>query len=325
MEFTHHPARALAVPLKFSHIAVAAAQVHQPLDPFGQGAGADVLAVHRCLGGCLPAQQLGHGLGGQAGSQGIEQAEGEMLAAIGEAATALPGQAPAIAGPARPFGAGAGQHQAVLFKGAQVTAHHLDRHHQLGGEVCGRGLALTKQQGQHRFPGGGAAGANRCPQSHSRGIGLTRLVIPKKGGTLASGTLLGRRWRCGLGGQCHGPRRGRSLYNHLATFVLRLWSGPGHPSPLRLGWDGRCLAQGRLGRVGERRGWLGAGHNWPSATGAGFGALGLTVRKPLGFVIHAMRLFGPLGPGLAPVLARLRRSLAAHVRHHNLRRGDQGQ
>ena len=91
MEFTHHPARALAVPLDFSHVAVAAAQVHQALDPFGQGAGADVLTVNRCLGGGLAAQQLGHGLGGQAGGEGIEQAEGEILAAIREAVTALPG------------------------------------------------------------------------------------------------------------------------------------------------------------------------------------------------------------------------------------------
>ena len=40
--------------------------------------------------------------------------------------------------------------------------------------------------------------------------------------------------------------------------VVWLWCGPCHPSPLRLGWDGSCLAWGPLARVGERRGWCDA-------------------------------------------------------------------
>ena len=49
------------------------------------------------------------------------------------------------------------------------------------------------------------------------------------------------------------------------------------------------------GQLGQGNGWgrSGAGHNWRSATGAGFGALGSSVTKLSCFVIAAIWLAGP--------------------------------
>ena len=139
---------------QFGHETFEAAEVDQALEPLLQGGLADAAPVTGGLLLRLEHHQILNLAGGQGGGQGVEEAEGKIAAAIGEAAAAGLGEAPAVAGAARTLHSGARLHQPILFQAAQMAAHALHRHPKLTGQIGGRGLAVAQQAGEHRIAGG---------------------------------------------------------------------------------------------------------------------------------------------------------------------------
>ena len=96
-------------------------------------------------------------------AKGLQQAQGEMLAAIGESPASGGGQAPAVAGAAGSPRCRAGLDQLLPLKAAQVPAHHLHRHPKLIGQLGCGGFPPPQQQRQGSFMGGGRGGRHRLP------------------------------------------------------------------------------------------------------------------------------------------------------------------
>ena len=115
VEFADHPALAIGVGAVFSHVTLAPAQIHQPLEPLRQAAFPNQQAVVGCLLRGLALQQLLHHLRGQAAGHGAEQAQGEMLTAVGELAPAGRRDPPTVGGAARALRRRAGFHQTLIF------------------------------------------------------------------------------------------------------------------------------------------------------------------------------------------------------------------
>ena len=123
VEFTHNPA--VAVGAEFRHVALVAAQVDQAFEPLLEAALANPVAIVAGFLESLVFQQVLNQLWRQAAGHRLQQAEGEMLTAIGELPLAFAGEMPAVAWPAGPLGGWARLHQAVLFQAAQMAAHRL--------------------------------------------------------------------------------------------------------------------------------------------------------------------------------------------------------
>ena len=69
----------------------------------------------------------------QVASQRLQQAEGEMVAAIGKLPLAFGGKAPVITGPARTLRRWTGLYQTIIFQATEMATHNLHRHLQMGG------------------------------------------------------------------------------------------------------------------------------------------------------------------------------------------------
>jgi len=153
VEFADHPG--VPVQAQFGNVPLIAAQLHQLFQPGFQTPQPDPDAVVGGLLQRLLVHQVADGFRGQAAGQRVEQAEGEILTAIGEAIPTLAREPPAIARPARPLRGRCGFHQAGFLKAAEMAPHHLHRHRELVRKFGGGGLAAAEQQFESAFPGGG--------------------------------------------------------------------------------------------------------------------------------------------------------------------------
>ena len=115
VELAEHPAVLPGFGMEFGDVTLAPPQLHQPLQPFGNRARSDLLAVVLGLLAGLPLEQLFHHAAGQVGGHRAEEPQGEVLAAVGEMPASTGGESPAVAGPALALAGWTGLDQSLFF------------------------------------------------------------------------------------------------------------------------------------------------------------------------------------------------------------------
>ena len=119
VELADHPGSSLfGVGLALRHEALLPPQLDQALQALRQGTVADVAAVITGFRHRLLVQQQAERIGGHGPGEGVEQAQGEVFAAIRKPLVSGGGEAPAVAGTARTLRGGTGFHQAHLLESA---------------------------------------------------------------------------------------------------------------------------------------------------------------------------------------------------------------